>query len=41
MPVGLDILALPFDDKVVFAIGHAYEAATHHRTPPPAFGPVE
>jgi Asp-tRNA(Asn)/Glu-tRNA(Gln) amidotransferase A subunit family amidase len=41
MPVGLDVLALPFDEPTVFAIGQAYEAATGHRTPPPDFGPLE
>ena len=41
MPVGLDILALPFEEPTVFAIGAAYEAATRHRTPPEAFGPLE
>jgi Asp-tRNA(Asn)/Glu-tRNA(Gln) amidotransferase A subunit family amidase len=41
MPVGLDVLALPFDEPTVFAIGQAYEAATSHRTPPPDFGPLE
>jgi Asp-tRNA(Asn)/Glu-tRNA(Gln) amidotransferase A subunit family amidase len=41
LPVGLDILALPFEEPTVFAIGAAYESVTHHRTPPPDFGPLE
>jgi amidase len=41
MPVGLDILSLPFHEPTVFAIGEAYEQATHHRRPPPDFGPLE
>ena len=41
MPVGIDILGLPFSEPTVFAIGAAYEAATRHRTPPPDFGPLD
>ena len=41
MPVGIDVLALPFGEPAVFAIGAAFEQATRHRTPPPAFGPLE
>lgn len=40
MPVGMDVLGLPFTEPVVFAIGKAYEQASHHRTPPPDFGPL-
>jgi len=40
LPVGMDILSLPFQEPTVFAIGKAYEEATQHRTPPPDFGPV-
>lgn len=40
MPVGIDILSLPFQESVVFAIGHAFEKATQHRMPPPDFGPL-
>ena len=40
LPVGLDILALPFAEPTVFSIASAFEAATHHRMPPPDFGPL-
>jgi amidase len=40
LPVGVDILALPFNEAIVFEIGTAYEAATHHRREPPGFGPL-
>ena len=36
-----DFLARPFDEPTLFRIAAAYEAATHHRTPPPGFGPVK
>jgi amidase len=41
LPAGVDILALPFDEHLVFEIGTAYEAATGHRRQPPGFGPLE
>jgi Asp-tRNA(Asn)/Glu-tRNA(Gln) amidotransferase A subunit family amidase len=40
LPVSLTFLARPFDEPVLLRIGAAYEAATHHREPPPGFGPV-
>jgi Asp-tRNA(Asn)/Glu-tRNA(Gln) amidotransferase A subunit family amidase len=40
LPVGMDILGLPFAEPTVFAIGEAYEAATRHRRQPPGFGPL-
>ena len=40
LPVGIDFLARPFDEPMLFRIGSAYEAATRHRTPPPDFGPI-
>ena len=39
-PVGVYFLGRPFSEPVLLNIAAAYEAATHHRTPPPAFGPV-
>ncbi len=40
IPVGVDFIARPFDEPLLFEIASAYEAATHHRRPPPDFGPV-
>jgi Asp-tRNA(Asn)/Glu-tRNA(Gln) amidotransferase A subunit family amidase len=40
LPVSITFLARPFDEPLLFRIGAAYEAATHHRMPPPGFGPV-
>lgn len=39
-PVGVDFLGRPFDEATLLRIASAYEAATRHRVPPPAFGPV-
>jgi Asp-tRNA(Asn)/Glu-tRNA(Gln) amidotransferase A subunit family amidase len=40
IPVGVDFIARPFDEPLLFRIASAYEAATHHRKPPPEFGPA-
>jgi amidase len=40
IPVGVDFIARPFGEPLLFRIASAYEAATHHRRPPPEFGPV-
>ncbi len=40
LPVGIDFLAMPFNEPMLFKIASAYEAKTHHRMPPPEFGPV-
>jgi amidase len=40
LPVGIDFLSRPFAEPVLLRIASAYEAATLHRRPPPAFGPV-
>ncbi len=40
LPVGVDFIARPFDEAMLFRIAAAYEAATRHRRPPPDFGPV-
>jgi amidase len=41
LPVGIDFLAMPFGEPMLFRIASAYEHATHHRTPPPEFGPLQ
>jgi len=41
LPVGVDFLALPFNEATVFAIASAFESATHHRMQPPEFGPLD
>jgi amidase len=40
LPVGIDFLARPFDEPMLFKIAAAYEAATKHRKPPVGFGPL-
>jgi Asp-tRNA(Asn)/Glu-tRNA(Gln) amidotransferase A subunit family amidase len=40
LPVGIDFLAAPFGEPILFRIASAYEARTKHREPPPGFGPV-
>ena len=40
LPVGVDFIARPFDEGMLFRIASAYEAATKHRRAPPDFGPV-
>ncbi|HEY1307786.1 MAG TPA: amidase [Vicinamibacterales bacterium] len=40
LPVGVDFIARPFGEPLLFRIASAYEAATHHRRPPADFGPV-
>src|SRR5262245_45273122 len=40
LPVGVDFIARPFDEKLLIRIASAYEAATHHRKRPPDFGPL-
>ena len=37
IPVGVDFIARPFDEPLLFRIASAYEAATHNRRPPPDF----
>ena len=38
LPVGVDFIARPFDEPMLFRIASAYEAATKHRRPPEGFG---
>ena len=40
LPVGVDFIARPFGESLLFRIASAYESATHHRHAPPEFGPV-
>jgi Asp-tRNA(Asn)/Glu-tRNA(Gln) amidotransferase A subunit family amidase len=40
LPVGVNFLARPFDELVLFRIASAYEAATRHRVSPRGFGPL-
>ena len=41
MPIAITFFAGQGDESTLVKIGTAYEAATHHRMPPPAFGPVQ
>ncbi|MEJ1963201.1 MAG: amidase family protein [Gammaproteobacteria bacterium] len=40
MPVSMMFWAGPGDEPTMIRLASAYEAATHHRKPPPDFGPV-
>jgi amidase len=40
MPIAITFFAGQGEEPTLIKIGTAYEAATHHRTPPPTFGPV-
>lgn len=40
MPISLMVWAGPGTDPEVIKVASAYEAATHHRMPPPEFGPL-
>lgn len=40
LPVGVDFIARPFDEPLLFRIASAYEAATKNRRPPADFGPL-
>jgi Asp-tRNA(Asn)/Glu-tRNA(Gln) amidotransferase A subunit family amidase len=40
MPVSLMFWAAPGNEPALIKVASAYEAATHHRVPPPSFGPV-
>ncbi|MSR36419.1 MAG: amidase [Gemmatimonadetes bacterium] len=40
LPVGMDILGVPFSEPMLIRIAAAYEAATRHRRAPSDFGPV-
>lgn len=40
MPIAITFFAGPGDEPTLLKAASAYEAATKHRVPPPAFGPV-
>jgi Asp-tRNA(Asn)/Glu-tRNA(Gln) amidotransferase A subunit family amidase len=40
MPVALTFFSGQGEEPVLIKVGTAYESVTHHRRPPPAFGPV-
>ena len=40
MPIALTFFAGQGEEPALIKVGTAYETATRHRTPPPAFGPV-
>jgi Asp-tRNA(Asn)/Glu-tRNA(Gln) amidotransferase A subunit family amidase len=40
LPVGVDFIARPFGEALLFRIAAAYEAATKNRRPPEGFGPL-
>ncbi|MDR3415901.1 MAG: amidase family protein [Nevskia sp.] len=41
LPYNIGFWAEPGQESTLIKVGSAYEAATHHRKPPPAFGPVK
>jgi Asp-tRNA(Asn)/Glu-tRNA(Gln) amidotransferase A subunit family amidase len=41
LPVGVDFIARPFGEPLLFRIAAAYEAATKHRRAPDGFGPLQ
>jgi Asp-tRNA(Asn)/Glu-tRNA(Gln) amidotransferase A subunit family amidase len=40
MPTSIMFLSTPGEEPAVLRVASAYEAATHHRVPPPDFGPL-
>jgi amidase len=40
MPIAITFFSGQGEEPTLIKVGTAYEAATHHRRPPPAFGPV-
>jgi len=40
LPVGIDFLTRPFGEAMLLRVASAYQSATHHRIPPPDFGPI-
>jgi len=40
LPIGMDIVGRPFTEPILLRIAGAFQDATHHRHPPPDFGPL-
>jgi amidase len=40
LPISLSFWAGPGEEAMLVKVAAAYEAATNHRRPPPAFGPL-
>lgn len=40
LPISITFFSGQGEEPMLIKVGTAYEAATHHRTPPPAFGPL-
>ena len=40
LPAGLTFLGRTFSEGLLIRLAYAYEQATHHRQPPPGFGPL-
>jgi Asp-tRNA(Asn)/Glu-tRNA(Gln) amidotransferase A subunit family amidase len=41
LPLSVMFYGRPFSEPTLFRIASAYESATHHRAPPPDFGPLK
>ncbi|MET0657851.1 MAG: hypothetical protein ABW110_06805, partial [Steroidobacteraceae bacterium] len=41
LPYNIAFWAEPGQESTLIKVASAYEAATHHRKPPPGFGPVK
>ncbi len=41
LPYNMGFWAGPGEEALLLKVASAYEAATHHRAPPPGFGPVK
>ena len=41
LPAGLQMVARPYDEGLLFTLAYGYEEATGHRRPPPLFPPLE
>ena len=40
MPIAITFFAGQGEEPTLIKVGTAYESATHHRKPPPDFGPI-